>query len=119
VFKFMASSLKSLLDNIKSHQNLRKYFQGEQLELLRQKGIYPYEHSDSVERFDKIELPPKDALYSQLNECGTSDKDHEHAQKVWEVFRCKTLHDYHKLNSKITTNGSLEVVYQVLCADKE
>jgi hypothetical protein len=57
-FKFMASSLDSLLDNIKSCPNLGKFYQGEQLELLLKKGVYPYEYVDNADVFDETELPP-------------------------------------------------------------
>jgi hypothetical protein len=90
----MAGGLDSLLGNIKSHPNLEKYYQGEQLELLLKKGVYPYEHVDNVTMFDETELPLQDAFYSQLNECGLTDKEYEHACKVWEAFGCKTFRDY-------------------------
>ena len=40
-------------------------------------------------------LPPKEAFYSQLNGSGISDKDYDHAKKVWNTFNCKTIRDYH------------------------
>ena len=35
----------------------------EDLELMIQKGVYPYEYMDSFERFQEPQLPPKDAFY--------------------------------------------------------
>ena len=65
--------------------------------LSLRKGIYPYEYMDSRERFDETLLPDKKAFYSQLDLEDISDKDYEHAKKVWEVFEIKNLGAYHDL----------------------
>ena len=49
---------------------------------------------DSWDRFNEPQLPPKEAFYSKLSDEHISDEDYAHAQKVWEVFDCKTLGDY-------------------------
>ena len=69
------------------------------LELLR-KGIYPYEYMDSFERFNETQLPSIDKFYSNLSDENITQKDYEHAQKVWKEFNCKTLGDYHNLYLK-------------------
>ena len=46
---------------------------------------------DSWERFNETSLPDKKAFYSELNLEDITDKDYEHAQKVWEVFEIKIL----------------------------
>ena len=45
-------------------------------------------------------LPPKEAFYSQLNDNHISDKDYDHAKKVWKTFNCETMRDYHDLYLK-------------------
>ena len=52
---------------------------------------------DSWERFDETSLPDKEKFYSKLNDEHIWDEEYEHAQKVWEVFGCKTVGDYHNL----------------------
>ena len=52
---------------------------------------------DSWERFDEISLPDKEAFYSELNLEDITDKDYEHAQKVWEVFGITHLGQYREL----------------------
>ena len=52
---------------------------------------------DSWERFDETSLPDKKAFYSELNLEGVTDKDGEHARKVWKVFEIKNLGEYHDL----------------------
>ena len=52
---------------------------------------------DSWERFDEISLPDKKAFCSELNLEDITEKDYEHAQKVWGVFEIKNLGKYHDL----------------------
>ena len=62
----------------------------ERRELLMRKGVYPYEYMDSWERFAEPKLPFKEALFSKLSDQHISDEEYRHAQRVWEVFNCKT-----------------------------
>ena len=98
-FKFMADSLDSLVNNLPeySFNNLKKYYTGDKLSLVKRKGVYPYEYMDSLERFKETKLPPKEAFYSKLNNEDISDKDYAHAQKVWRVFKMEHFQDYHNL----------------------
>ena len=102
-FKFMAASLGSLVNNLPEDalNNLKKYYTGDKLSLVKRKGVYPYEYMDSLERFKETKLPPKEAFYSKLNNEDISDEDYTHAKKVWEVFDMKTLQDYHDLYNKL------------------
>ena len=52
---------------------------------------------DSIKNFE--ELPPKDKLYSKLNDCDISE-DYEHAQKAWKELKMKMMGDYHDLYLK-------------------
>ena len=63
-------------------------------ELLLRKGVYPYEHMDSWERFADTQLPPKASFYSKLTGEHISDGDYAHAQKVWETFDCQNMGEY-------------------------
>ena len=101
-FRFMPSSLDSLVSNLYNDQcvNLKKYYSGEQFDLLLRKGVYPYDHVDSIEKLFETVLPPIDKFYSKLNEEHISEDDYKHAQAVWETFDCKTFKDYHMLYNK-------------------
>ena len=98
----MASSLDTLAKNLSEDQykNLGRIYYGKQFDLLRRKGVFPYEYINSVDRLDEAELPPKSAFYSKLNDSDISDEDYEHAQTVWKEFGCKTLRDYLNLYNK-------------------
>ena len=101
-FKFMASSLDSLVNNLgkNNFNNLKQFYEGEQLDLLLRKGVYPYDHMDSPEKLDETQLPPKEAFYSKLSGEDISEKDYIHAQNVWEKFNMKTMREYHDLYLK-------------------
>ena len=97
--KFMSSSLGALVNNLPkdAFKNLLKNYTPEQAELLKQKGFYPYEYMDSVEKFKDKELPPRKAFYSKLTGKGINKKDYKHACNVWNSFNMETMKDYHKL----------------------
>ena len=84
--KFMCSSLDSLVNNLPRGGHKFWGFEGHsysKCELLIQKGIYPYEYMDSWDKFDETSLPKIEKFYSNLNMVGVSDKDYEHACRVW------------------------------------
>ena len=100
-FKFMASSLESLVGNLglEKLKETRKEF-GTKFELLARKGIYPYDYMNGIEKFSEKTLPTKEEFYSKLNDCGISDEDYDHAKKVWKEFGVKNLGEYHDLYLK-------------------
>ena len=70
------------------------------LELMCQKGVYPYEWVDGEEKFKHEGLPPREAFYSKLKLSDITEKEYEHAQQVYKEFECKTFQDYHDLYLK-------------------
>ena len=99
---FMASSLEKLVKNLDRpmFKHTWKYFSTKQLDLMLQKGVYPYEYLDRVEKLFETKLPSKDRFASTLSGTEISDKDYEHAKKVFETFRCKNLADYTEIYCK-------------------
>ena len=96
-FKFMACGLSSLVDNLDEFPILSKYFEGRQLELLRRKGVYPYEYMDRLSKLAEKQLPPINRFYSHLTEEGISEDDYEHAKTVWKEFEIGSMRGYHDL----------------------
>jgi hypothetical protein len=98
----MASSLDKLTSNLERDQftNLRAMYDGDKLDLLMRKGVYPYDYVDGFDKLSETRLPPKEAFYSKLNDEHVSDADYIHAQEVWKVFGCRTMRDYHDLYLK-------------------
>ena len=101
-FKFMADSLDKLVKNLPetAFSNTKRYYTGDKFNLLKRKGVYPYDYMDSIERFEENKLPSKESFYSKLDNKDISDEDYEHAKKVWDVFEMKKLKDYHELYNK-------------------
>ena len=64
------------------------------LDLVKQKGFYPYEYMSGSEKFEE-KLPSKKKFYSSLTGKEINDKDYEHAGKVCSAFEMKTVKDYH------------------------
>ena len=100
-FKFLQTSLASLVANLqpsdfKNTNSILKH----NTEILGQKGVYPYHYVSSISKFKETKLPPKEELYSKLNNEEISDKDYQHAINVWNIFNCKTIQDYHDLYLK-------------------
>ena len=95
--KFMNSSLEKLASNLTSFPELEGYFKGKQLELVKRKGVYPYDYMNCISRMSETSLPPIECFYSKLNDTNISEKDYEHAMNVWRTFNMKTMKDYHDL----------------------
>lgn len=153
-YSFLASSLDTLSSNIINPSNFKKLIKAEKfgelkntrlsnlktycpnfmseyeglsddnLDLIAQKGIYPYEYMDSFRRFEETELPSKEAFYSKLKQDGITDEDYELAQKVWITFGMTTMKDYHDLYLKQDTilladiiNNFLDMAYSTYGID--
>ena len=101
-FQFMSSSLDNLIKNLpdEAFKYTKQEFEKEQFNLMKQKGIYPYDHMDSFDRFNETKLPVQQDFYSILNNEHISDEQYKHAQNVWDTFNLKTMGDYHDLYLK-------------------
>ena len=101
-FQFMSSSLDNLIKNLpdEAFKYTKQGFKKEQFELMKQKGVYPYDYMDSFDKFNKTELPNKDEFYSILNNEHITNEQYNHAQNVWKCFDLKTMGDYHDLYLK-------------------
>ena len=97
--KFMRSSIEALVNNLPKNgfKNISKYFTPEQVELIKQKGFYPYEYINTEEKFNDTKPPPREAFYSKLTGRGITEKNYKHVLNVWNTFKMKTFKDYHKL----------------------
>ena len=73
---------------------LSEEFSGEQLKLVKEKGIYPYEYMNSFKNFKENKLPDKSNFFSLLKDCGINEKEYQRAINVWKVLRIKNLGEY-------------------------
>ena len=100
--QFMNSSLASLVKNLMNEdfKYLSEEFTGKYLELVKEKGVYPYEYMNSFKKFSEDKLPDKCEFFNSLKDKCISEKDYERAKNVWNVFKMKTMGDYHDLYLK-------------------
>ena len=100
--QFMNCTLDSLVGNIvdEDFKYLSREFSGECLELVKEKGVCPYEYVDSFKRFDEGEMPGKGVFFSSLRSKGITEEDYLRAANVWNVFGIKNLGEYHDLYLK-------------------
>ena len=98
-FQFMSSSLDKLVNNLPKDdlKYISQVFKGKKLNLMSQKGVYPYDFMDSFQKFDQTELPAKEHFYSILNDQDITDNEYDHAKKVWKTFKLKNMGEYHDL----------------------
>ena len=104
----MNSSLDKLVKNLsdKDFKYLIEEFGSKNLELLKQKGAYPYEYMNSFERFNEEKLPARKYFYSSTKDGKIGDdgkisdghisvKDYLTCEKIWDKFEMKNMGDYH------------------------
>ena len=101
-FQFMSSSLSNLVNNlpIEAFKYTGEEFQGEQLSLMKKKGIYPYDYMDSFKKFEDNRLPKKEDFFSLMNDEHITDEEYQHAQNVWNKFGLSSMGEYHDLYLK-------------------
>ena len=104
-FQFMSSSLDNLTKNLPDDAFIftQQEFTGEQFNLMKQKGTYPYDYMDSFQKFNDTQLPIKKDFFSILYNQHITHEQYDHAQTVWNTFDLKTMGDYHDLYLKSDT----------------
>ena len=106
--QFMNSSLDKLIKNLSDEdfKYLVEEFGSKNLELLKQKSAYPYEHMGSFEKFNEEKLPVRKCFFSSTkkgkidNDGKTSNghinfKDYLTCEKIWDKFDMKYVSNYH------------------------
>ena len=94
--------VKSLTDD--DFKYLYEKFGSKNLELVKQKGAYPYEYMNSSKRFTEKKLPGRECFYRSVKDEATGDNDENldghisyedylMCQKIWDVFGMKSMRD--------------------------
>ena len=102
-FQFIFSSLERLVSNLPEDAfkyTSEEFHKTEELKLMKQKGVYPYDYMDSFCRLKETKLPSKEQFYSILNDGHITSDAYEHAQNVWNAFNIQNLGKYHDLYLK-------------------
>ena len=95
--QFMNSSLNALVKNVSDNdfKYFSEEFSGDLLKLVKQKGVYPYEYMNSIEKFPKNKLPGRCKFFSSVKDFCISEKNYLKANNIWNVFKVSTMGDYH------------------------
>ena len=98
----MKSSLDSVVKNLGDvdFKYLSEEYSGALLELVKEKRVYPYEYMNNFKRFDEDKLPDKSEFFSSFKGKCISKEEYDRAINVWNVFKIKTLGEYHDLHLK-------------------
>ena len=105
----MPASLDALVQDLKNSENFSfpvvrqmKRFKKiparqkpKALRCLTRKGVFCYEHFQSLEEMKKAKnLPDHESFYSELNEKNITESDYTFAKDVFRLFKCKNVADY-------------------------
>ena len=97
--QFMNSSLDKFVNvSDEDFKYLIEEFGSKNLELLKQKGAYPYEYMNSFKRFNEKKLPARKYFFSSIKKRKISDdgkisdghisvKDYLTCEKIWDKFK--------------------------------
>lgn len=103
--QFMNTSLDKLVKYLVNEQNdsvnfklLRQHFKTDQsTDLMKQKGVYPYDYFDDWQRFEEPNLPKRRYFFNELKNNEITLDAYKYAQHVYEHFNCRNLGDLHDL----------------------
>ena len=100
--QFMNPSLDSLVKSLggRDFKYLSEEYSAELLELVKEKRVYPYDLLDSFKKCFKNKLPYKCEFFSSLKDKCISKEECDRAINIWNVFKIKTLGEYHGLYLK-------------------
>ena len=106
-FRFMASSLDSLAQNLPSDQFtlLEHHFKDwpeSSVQMLKRKGFFPYCYIDNFNKLKETALPPREKWMNSLQQYQVSvtEDEYKHSLEVFEKFQCETIEDYYSLYLK-------------------
>ena len=70
---------------------------GENIQLLKQKGYYPYSYMSSGAKFSDTQLPPLEKFGNTLDDgnVNITESNLARASRMWENLGCGALQDYH------------------------
>ena len=101
--QFLNSKLEKLASNLSEDDFIytKKYFTDPvQFNLMRRKGVYPYDYMDSFSKFNDTELPKIEEFYNLLDDVNISEDNYNHAKNVWNTFNLQNMGEYHDLYLK-------------------
>ncbi|XP_016843025.1 uncharacterized protein LOC107981514 [Nasonia vitripennis] len=104
-WRFLPSSLEKLASYLKNVPIAVKEFRSdgltdEKIDLLRRKGVFPYDFVNGLDKLTTTKLPEKNDFYNKLTDSHIAEEDYKHAVQVWNKFNISTLGEYSDLYLK-------------------
>lgn len=118
LFRFMASSLSSLANNLlkQSLKRVQRYYSGKNVELASRKVVFCYDYIIDLSKYDE-KLPQKEMFHNKMTNEATTDEDYEYMQKVFIYFKCKNLGEYsdHYLRTDVLLLADIFENFREIC----
>ena len=106
-FKFKNTSLEKLVQKLPADQFtlLKQHFEmcpDSSVNMLKQKGSFPYCYIDNFENLEETQLPPCEMWTNSLQqyEVTVTDEEYERSIEVFNLFGCKIIGEYYNLYLK-------------------
>lgn len=114
-FNFMASSLDSLVKNLRNDdkngnpqgvhlfKNMKQEFSQVSDDLFKRllrKGVTAYDWTDSFEKFEYKKFPPIEAFYDSLKEKSCEESNYEFAKSMFKDMKCSNWGEYYEFYLK-------------------
>lgn len=88
------ANLVSILPPVKMRTTSYYFPDSDQFELVRRKGVFPYEYVSSIVALDEEVFPPAEAFRDNLRKQNIAVEDYTDAHCFWAEFGSATLEDY-------------------------
>lgn len=79
-------------------------------ECTEEKGCFPYEWVDGLDKLEETSLPPHDAFYSSLKNANITEEEYQYCQQVWEEKQMSTFKDFLKWYNNLDVGPFVEAV---------
>lgn len=101
-FQFTSSSLDKLASNLpdEAYKYTSEVFKDDKSNLMKKKGIYPYDYMDSFDKF--YEKLSENNIFTAfltmtMSPINNTNTNLLHVKFVWNAFNIKTVGEYHDL----------------------
>src|SRR5690606_13598310 len=100
-FAFLQASLENVVSANNEFIHFDNYFNKKypniDNNILKRKGVYPYSYFNSFDKFNETKLSDKKYFYNDLEKEHISSDDYNFAKKVFKLYGCKNLKEFHNL----------------------
>ena len=79
-------------------------------ECTEEKGCFPYEWVDGLDKLEETLLPPHDVFYSSLKNVNITEEEYQYCQQVWEEKQMTTFKDFLKWYNNLDVGPFVEAV---------